>query len=184
MVDCQQLLQSHRRIVHKYMKLFDKISRKRSATIVFVHASWYGGWCWSRTRPMQEEVGARAGTPTLTTLGASASDKQARQSGKPCRRHRQPHRPRGLNGVVLVATAPPASPPRQRPQGGLDAVSHLVLLDAFFPMEGETLVDYLGSDFANDFNARQPPTFHGTSRPCRRKRSASRVRTQNGSTGA
>lgn len=39
------------------------------ATIVLVHGSFHGGWCWRKVAPALREAGHRVYTPTLTGLG-------------------------------------------------------------------------------------------------------------------
>lgn len=38
------------------------------ATVVLVHGSFHGGWCWQRVVPLLEEAGHEVWTPTLTGL--------------------------------------------------------------------------------------------------------------------
>jgi len=38
------------------------------ATIVLVHGSWHGGWCWKRVRARLQQAGHAVFTPTLTGL--------------------------------------------------------------------------------------------------------------------
>lgn len=38
-------------------------------TIVLVHGSWHGGWCWSRVVPLLRRAGLRVMAPTLTGQG-------------------------------------------------------------------------------------------------------------------
>ncbi len=59
-----------------------------------------------------------------------------------------------LTDVVLVGHSYAGFPASLAATRRPDAVSHLVLLDSFFPREGETLLGHLGPDFANDFNAK------------------------------
>src|SRR5687767_4618310 len=38
-------------------------------SLVLVHGSWHGGWCWRWITPLLERMGMDVFTPTLTGLG-------------------------------------------------------------------------------------------------------------------
>lgn len=126
-----------------------------SVTFVLVHGSWHGGWCWSRVLPLLEEAGARVTAPTLTGVGERAHLIDRRVNLETHVDDIVNHIDREeLTDVVLVGHSYAGFPASLAATRRPDAVSHLVLLDAFFPKEGETLLDHLGPDFANDFNAK------------------------------
>lgn len=132
-----------------------RASTETSATIVLVHGSWHGGWCWSRVRPVLEQAGARVSAPTLTGVGERAHLIDRRVNLETHVEDIVAHIDREeLTGVVLVGHSYAGFPASLAATRRPDAVSHLVLLDAFFPREGETLLDHLGPDFATDFNAK------------------------------
>lgn len=125
------------------------------ATIVLVHGAWHGGWCWSRLVPLLEQAGARVSAPTLTGLGERAHLIDRRVNLETHVDDIVNHIDREeLTNVVLVGHSYAGFPASLAATRRPEAVSHLVLLDAFFPLEGETLLDHLGPDFANDFNAK------------------------------
>lgn len=127
----------------------------RRAPIVLVHGAWHGGWCWSRLKPRLAAAGHAVSSPTLTGLGE--------------RRHLmsrsvvldthiqdvvQHIENEELNDVVLVGHS----------YGGFvvtgavellgTRVSHLILLDAFFPLDGETVNTYAGEQSTIERNAK------------------------------
>jgi pimeloyl-ACP methyl ester carboxylesterase len=112
------------------------------ATFVLVHGAWHGAWCWQRVARLLTRAGHEVLTPTLTGLGERshllspaidldthildvANDIKWRQ----------------LNGVVLVGHS----------YGGMvisgvaermeKAIASLVMLDAFMPENGQSVVD-------------------------------------------
>lgn len=130
-------------------------SAPRRAPIVLVHGAWHGGWCWSRVKPRLAAAGHPVSSPTLTGLGE--------------RRHLisrsvvldthiqdvvQHIENEELNDVVLVGHS----------YGGFVVtgavellgarVSHLILLDAFFPLDGETVNTYAGEQATIERNAK------------------------------
>jgi pimeloyl-ACP methyl ester carboxylesterase len=59
------LLQAHTALTY-----FAVISELKSVvTIVLVHGSWLGGWCWRRVAPLLRSAGHDVFAPTLTGLG-------------------------------------------------------------------------------------------------------------------
>lgn len=121
----------------------------RMATFVLVHGAWHGGWCWRRVAPALRAAGHTVYAPTLTGLGERIH--QANRSvdlstrttdivnvldyedvtGAPCwsahlRRHGH-HRRCGPRG---------------------NRISHLVFVDAFLPVPGQSLHDLIGPEAA------------------------------------
>lgn len=45
------------------------VKEDKMATIVLVHGSWHGGWCWKKLLPLLREQNHEIYTPTLTGLG-------------------------------------------------------------------------------------------------------------------
>ena len=127
----------------------------KAPNFVLVHGSWHGGWCWSRVRPLLEQAGARVSTPTLTGVGERAHLIDRRVNLETHVDDIVNHiDSEELTDVVLVGHSYAGFPASLAATRRPDAVSHLVLLDSFFPKEGETLLGHLGPDFANDFNAK------------------------------
>ena len=126
-----------------------------SPTIVLVHGAWHGGWCWSRVLPLLTEAGASVTAPTLTGLGERAHlinrhvDLETHVTD--IINHIDYEE---LTNVMLVGHSYAGFPASLAAARRPDVVSHLILLDSYFPLEGETILDHLGPDFANDFNAK------------------------------
>jgi pimeloyl-ACP methyl ester carboxylesterase len=114
--------------------------------IVMIHGAWHGGWCWSRVSPLLSSAGLSVSAPTLTGCGE--------------RRHLlsrsvtldthiqdviQHIEAEELGNVILLAHS----------YGGFVAagvadalgnrIGQLILLDAFAPRTGETVLDYAGA---------------------------------------
>ncbi len=127
----------------------------KGPNFVLVHGSWHGGWCWSRVKPLLEQAGARVSAPTLTGVGERAHLIDRRVNLETHVDDIVNHiDSEELTDVVLVGHSYAGFPASLAATRRPDAVSHLVLLDSFFPKEGETLLGHLGPDFANDFNAK------------------------------
>lgn len=45
------------------------MSLKGDHTVVFIHGSWLGGWCWEGVAPLFEKAGYRVACPTLSGSG-------------------------------------------------------------------------------------------------------------------
>jgi pimeloyl-ACP methyl ester carboxylesterase len=113
--------------------------------IVLVHGAWHGGWCWRRVAPRLEAAGHTVTCPTLTGLGERRHLMSRSVSLTTHIEDVVQHiESEELMDVVLVAHS----------YGGFVAsgavehlgprLSHLVLLDAFHPLNGETVNAYAG----------------------------------------
>lgn len=125
------------------------------ATFVLVHGAWHGGWCWGRVRPLLEASGARVTTPTLTGLGERRHlirrEINLKTHVADIVQHIENEQ---LTNVVLVGHSYGGFPATLAATQLPGRVSQLVLLDAFFPHEGETILLHAGPDIANDYNAK------------------------------
>jgi pimeloyl-ACP methyl ester carboxylesterase len=129
-------------------------SAASAPTFVLVHGSWHGGWCWSRVTPLLEQAGARVSAPTLTGVGERAHLIDRRVNLETHIEDIVSHIDREeLTNVVLVGHSYGGFPATLAATRRPDAISHLILLDAFFPKEGETILSHLPPDMANDLNA-------------------------------
>ncbi|MGI6855880.1 alpha/beta fold hydrolase [Mesorhizobium sp. 1B3] len=115
-------------------------------TFVLIHSAWHGGWCWRRVSDLLARRGYRTLSPTLTGLGERSHlmnpaidlDTHTHDIVNAVRWE-------NLDDIVLVAHS----------YGGFVAagvlealgplVSSLVLVDAFFPRDGEAMIDVLPS---------------------------------------
>lgn len=114
----------------------------KGATFVLIHGAWHGGWCWKKLAPLLRAAGHDVYTPTLTGLGERAhllspwiglgthiEDICALLEYEDLRHvilvgH-------SYGGMVITGVAEVAA---QR-------LSHLIFLDAFAPLDGQSLLD-------------------------------------------
>lgn len=114
---------------------------------VLVHGSWHGGWCWSPVKPLLEAAGYTVTAPTLTGVGERrhliARSVDLDTHIQDVVQHIENEE---IANAILVGHS----------YGGFvvtgvaeilrDRIAHLVLLDAFFPRDGERLMDYAPPD--------------------------------------
>ncbi len=112
------------------------------ATFVLVHGAWHGAWCWRRVARILAREGHEVFTPTLTGLGERS---HLLAPGIDLDTHIldvvNAMKWQGLNDAVLVGHS----------YGGMvisgvaermeKAIAAFVMLDAFFPENGEALID-------------------------------------------
>jgi pimeloyl-ACP methyl ester carboxylesterase len=107
--------------------------------IILVHGAWHGGWCWDLLRPLLEREGFAVHTPTLPGLGDGT-----RRAGLAS------HvdaiilavTDQGLDDAILVGHSYGGFPTAAAAQTLGARVSHLILLDAFVPSDGERVIDH------------------------------------------
>lgn len=111
--------------------------------IVLIHGAWHGGWCWSLVKPLLEAAGYAVTSPSLTGLGERRHlISRSVDLTTHIRDVVQHVDDQEMTDVILVGHS----------YGGFVAtgaveilrqrVAHLVLLDAFFPDDGERILDY------------------------------------------
>ncbi len=112
-------------------------------TFVLVHGAWHGGWCWQRVVPLLESAGHAATSPTLTGL-AERVPQLSRDITLETHVADIVNHVRGLArpNVTLVGHSYGGFPATVAADRLGDLVSHLVLLDAFLPEDGEMLLDH------------------------------------------
>jgi pimeloyl-ACP methyl ester carboxylesterase len=114
------------------------------ATFVLVHGSWAGGWLWDRVRPKLEDAGHRVLTPTLTGLaerhhlsephiGLSVHVEDVARLMEWSCVHDAILVGRSYGGMVITGVA--ARVP--------DRIHHVVYVDAFAPITGESAFSQL-----------------------------------------
>jgi pimeloyl-ACP methyl ester carboxylesterase len=111
-------------------------------TFVLVHGSWHGGWCWSRVASFLRKRGHEVYTPTLTGLG----ERSHLMSGLITL---DTHitdvvnviKWENLENVVLVGHSYAGFVVSGVAERSLPAISSIVFLDAFFPENGQRVVD-------------------------------------------
>lgn len=125
------------------------------STIVLVHGSWHGGWCWSRVTPLLRQAGLRVLTPTLTGQGE---------------RHHLLTRDTGLathitdvvatlrsnevTGAMLVGHSYGGMVIRGVADRVPDRLAGLVYLDAHVPQAGDSMCTLAGPEVAGRLAAR------------------------------
>lgn len=109
----------------------------RTSDFVLVHGAWHGSWCWKRLIPLLASAGRRVLAPTLSGL-----------DGRPGRFALRHH----VDDIVATAVSFPSMTLVGHSYAGFpvcaaasrlgDRVDHLVLLDAFLPVDEERLLDH------------------------------------------
>jgi pimeloyl-ACP methyl ester carboxylesterase len=111
------------------------------ATYLFVHGAWHGGWCWNRVGSRLRTLGHEVIAPTLPGLGEGAAELT-------------PSIGLGAHADAIVAELAIAPAPvvlvghsyagfvvRQAADQLPGAVDRIVLIDAWFGSNGESLFD-------------------------------------------
>lgn len=113
------------------------------AAFVLIHGAWHGGWCWRRVAPLLMAAGHEVTAPTLAGLAERASlisrDINLETHIADIITHVQKL---GRGDVTLVGHSYGGFPVTAVAHRLPDAISHLVLLDAFLPEDGEMLLDH------------------------------------------
>ena len=134
------------------------------ATFVVAHGAWSAGWAWKKMRPLLRAAGHELWTPTYTGLGERAHLANAEVSldthiGDVVAAIEMEN----LNDAILIGHS----------YGGMVAtgvadrararISQLVYLDAFAPIEGQSIFDLIPPDVAEKMRAgaAQSPSGYG-----------------------
>jgi pimeloyl-ACP methyl ester carboxylesterase len=120
-------------------------SPRTRAHIVMIHGAWHGGWCWSRLSPLLSNAGLNVSPVTLTGCGE--------------RRHLlsrsitldthvqdvvQHIEAEEFGTVTLLAHSYGGFVASGVAEALGNRIGQLILLDAFAPRDGETVLDYAG----------------------------------------
>lgn len=113
------------------------------ASFVLVHGAWHGGWCWHRLIDRLIAAGHVAMAPTLSGLAERAA-LLSRQINLTTHINDIVAyvRASGLSDVTLVGHSYGGFPATAAAAHLGSLVSHLVLLDAFLPENGEKFLDH------------------------------------------
>lgn len=112
------------------------------AIFVLVHGGWHGGWCWKKLTPILRAGGHEVFTPTLTGVGERAhlGSRDIDMST-----HIQDIvaviEYEDLENVILVGHSYSGMVVTGASEKIAHRLSHLVLLDAFVPEDGQALKD-------------------------------------------
>jgi pimeloyl-ACP methyl ester carboxylesterase len=151
--------------------------RDATPTIVLVHGSCHGGWCWQRLSPLLENAGYRVVAPTLAGLAERQAelsthiDLDTHVSDIVAAVQAQPG-PVVLLGHSYAGFVISGVADRLAASG---RIRSLIYLDAFVPQDGEMQADYrtpevrtqLHASFAagNPVFAKMPASYFGISDP-------------------
>jgi pimeloyl-ACP methyl ester carboxylesterase len=117
------------------------------ATFVLVHGSWHGGWCWREIAPRLRAAGHAVYTPTLSGLGARA---HLLTGGVDLTTHIQDIVTllfyEDLAEVVLVGHSYAGAVISGVAAHTPDRLGSLIYLDAYLPLEGQSLFDVLSTE--------------------------------------
>jgi pimeloyl-ACP methyl ester carboxylesterase len=117
------------------------------ATFVLVHPAWFGGWCWSKVKPLLGAAGHTVYAPTLTGLGERA---HLASPGIGLSTHVDDIANvltfEGLDEVILVGSSSAGAVIASVADRAPDRIGHVVYLDGFVPVDGQRLVDLIPPD--------------------------------------
>jgi len=112
--------------------------------IVLVHGAWHGGWCWRKLTPLLVAAGHPVYTPTLTGLGDRAHlarpevDLAMHIQDVLAFLHAE-----GLRDVTLVGHSYGGMVISAVAERAHELLRSIVYLDAFVPVDGMSLLDYI-----------------------------------------
>jgi pimeloyl-ACP methyl ester carboxylesterase len=116
-------------------------------TYVLIHPAWFGGWCWKKLSPLLRAQGHEVFAPTLTGLGERAHLARPEVGLEiHVRDITNVIEYEDLHNVILVGNS----------SGGMvitgvadhmpERIARLVFLDAFVPMDGQSMLDVIPPD--------------------------------------
>jgi pimeloyl-ACP methyl ester carboxylesterase len=117
------------------------------ATFVLVHPAWFGGWCWKKVTPLLRVRGHDVFTPTLTGLGERAHLARP-EIGLETHVEDVVNllKVEDLGGVILVGNSSGGAVITGVADRVPSQVAHIVYLDAFVPLDGQSLLDIIPPD--------------------------------------
>jgi pimeloyl-ACP methyl ester carboxylesterase len=118
--------------------------KPKPRTFVLVHGAWHGGWCWRRVADILEAKGHKVFTPTLTGLGERS---HLLSGGVTLDTHITDivnvFKWEDIEDAVLVGHSYAGFPVSGAVEKILSQVASIVYLDAFYPADGESVLDTL-----------------------------------------
>jgi len=137
------------------MPLIDEeegMSEKR--TFVLLHGGRHGGWCWIRVARLLRAAGHEVYTPTMTGLGERAH-LLAPEVGLQTHIHDlvAVFEFEDITDAILVAHSAGGNVAAGAMEQIGDRVHHLVHLDSFMPLSGESAMDIVGPELAGALKA-------------------------------
>jgi pimeloyl-ACP methyl ester carboxylesterase len=120
---------------------------RQQYTFVLVHGAWHGGWCWRDLASELRNHGQLVTTPTLTGLGERAHLLSPKVDLETHINDIVSHiDSEELNDIVLVGHSYGGFPVRGAAARRADNIAHVVYLDAFVPVDGEMVANYVPTD--------------------------------------
>lgn len=125
---------------------------RKPRTYVLVHGAWHGAWAWSKAVPLMRQAGHSVTAPTLSGLG-ERSHVAAGTSGLTV--HVQDIVSHlvmeDLRDVVLVGHSYAGCVVSGVLAARTGRVAHAVYVDAFVPMQGQAMTNFVPSPVKADF---------------------------------
>lgn len=115
------------------------MSSTAPATVVLVHGSWHGPWCWDKVVPLLAERGVTAVTPKLPSMGDVRAERGDLHDDSAVVRAAI----EAAGGPVVLVGHSYAGAVVTEASAGNPAVAQLVYLCALVPDEEETIFDTL-----------------------------------------
>jgi pimeloyl-ACP methyl ester carboxylesterase len=130
------------------------VAGSRPRHYVLVHGAWHGAWTWIKTVPLLRQAGHTASAPTLSGLGERAHV-GAGSSGLAVHvQDIEAHlRMEDLHDVVLVGHSYAGCVVSGVLAARTGRVAHAVYVDAFVPLQGQSMADYLPAPVRASFHA-------------------------------
>lgn len=122
------------------------------ATFVFVHGGWDGGWAWTPVAQRLRESGHEAFAPTLTGSGERV---HLASPDVDLNTHISDVvnllRYEDLHNVMLVGASSGGMVITGVAEQAAERINHLIYLDAFVPLDGQSISDLVGPQIGAGF---------------------------------
>jgi pimeloyl-ACP methyl ester carboxylesterase len=129
-----------------------KLAANAQTTIVLIHGSWHGAWCWQRVRPLLHRAGYETHAPTLTgqaeLAGYGSLSVGLRSHTEEVARFLEFN---DLHNVMLVGHSYGGAVISGVAETMAARIKHLVYLDAFVINDGEAAFDFFPPGLADVF---------------------------------
>lgn len=123
------------------------------ANYVLVHGAWHGGWCWARVAARLREAGHIVFTPTLSGLAERAHLAAPINLSTHAEDVAALLRWEGLSDVILVGHSYGGAVITAAAARAGSRIATLVYLDAFIPLDGQSMLDLMPEERRLRFHA-------------------------------
>jgi pimeloyl-ACP methyl ester carboxylesterase len=131
-------------------------------TYILIHGAWHGSWCWKRVRAALQSAGHNVFTPTLSGLGErSRLNSPVIDLSTHIADIVNLIQWQELSDVVLCGHSYAGCFITGVADQIPDRIRSLIFLDAFVPENGESLMDILPSEVAQDLREQAKATGEG-----------------------